>query len=341
MKPHRHVVTDVDACLGPAEGRFFGSGYRRVTRELSEVVLRAMSLGDSIEACARVHYPVDWSCKAAGELAPHLSSIDAALIAIDLAELYVSHGERFDGDARRRSWISELALTAGSRPTDVRTAFPCSLHAAEGGSRENGHFRTRFDGRIGSIRVRLEIEHDVALPPLPQTGRTVVDASVLGTDGSRYFSTGYRNRRQTISQLVVDVERRAAAANLIVSGDTCRSDTGLGGAYQPTVSVIEIIVSLAQLAQVVLYQADDLPRQHSNTLWMRGIWLTAHTPSHPLDAPIPIRVGTRRWDQVQMDSRTWRLAEFYGSLPGVDVGARLAHALPERVSLGEFDQVAP
>ncbi len=51
---------------------------------------------------------------------------------------------------------------------------------------------------------------------------------------------------------------------------------GMGAAYYPFVSEMTAIVSVAQLAQALLYRYDNRTREQSNNLWMRKIVIVSH-----------------------------------------------------------------
>ena len=73
--------SSIDDYLGPAAGRFFGSGYRRVAYRLHGTDTTQHAAGERLRATAEIAYPTDWSKKAtATALKPHLSTIDALIV---------------------------------------------------------------------------------------------------------------------------------------------------------------------------------------------------------------------------------------------------------------------
>ena len=83
---------NIEDSLGPAATRFFGRGFRRVGVTLAGLAVEPAPAGGRIEATAQVSYPSGWSVRDAREAPrPHLSTIDALTIAVQVAEAYLAH----------------------------------------------------------------------------------------------------------------------------------------------------------------------------------------------------------------------------------------------------------
>jgi len=105
VAPTKRRYASIDDILGPAAQRFFGDGHRRVRQMLRNVTVDGDGRGGHrVRGCASVSYPADWSVKSVSdELRPHLSSIDALLLAVALGECYLTHARGLDPKQRRRS----------------------------------------------------------------------------------------------------------------------------------------------------------------------------------------------------------------------------------------------
>ncbi|MBX6371731.1 MAG: hypothetical protein IRZ02_05700 [Acidothermus sp.] len=322
----------IDDCLGASRGRFFAEGYRRVERMIREVRLDAAT-DWRIVARASLHYPPDWSCKATGQLVPHLSSIDALLIACDLIEAYLLAATTMSTDERRRAWICGFKMLAGSQPTERLEEFdvcarPIDTQEVVGAL---GTHRTVFECRVASIKLSVTTEHNGALKPQPREIAAERCSDLLGPDCARYLGSHYRHRKQEISEIRIGEDGESVEARVATPPIEVGEDYGLGGWYHPTLSCIEVIAALAQLAQVLLYTWDNLSRDRSNTLWMRSVWMSCRSPYHPVELPALARVGTRHRNVVELGGRQWRTAELHGKLLDFTVGAKLAHVLPDTV----------
>jgi hypothetical protein len=91
--PDSRRYPTIDDALGPAATRFFGDGHRKVDHRLRGLTVETTSEGlPRIRGKADIAYPSDWSTKSEStELRPHVSSIDAVVLAAQLAERGLAH----------------------------------------------------------------------------------------------------------------------------------------------------------------------------------------------------------------------------------------------------------
>src|SRR5690349_16564634 len=163
--PHRLYYENVDDRLGPAEKRFFGTGFRR-----SEHTIRRLRVGAGrIDAAAAVRYPADWSTKGEVDQLPHLSTVDVLVLGAQLAELQVAQAYGLDPGRRSSMWLRRVRIQAGRAPLEEGLDdFPVTAVAA--GTADDAviaGFRVSLvDCRVGPLRIRCEIEH----PDAPAAG---------------------------------------------------------------------------------------------------------------------------------------------------------------------------
>jgi hypothetical protein len=334
-RPH---APSIDDYLGPAEGRFFGHGYRRVHYDLADGVTVD---GGGVHARVGVSYPADWSRKAgAADRVPHLSTLDALILGARFAETALHTAYGLDAAQTRRAWLRRVDIRAGNTPYErgldavavaARVAgtepAPCSLC---------GH-RSTVDVRVGNMTLRCEIEHEAVhgRPPAQRDG---------GGDGSgaRLYGDGFRDRSAEIADLAIaGVESRARAAVTLASyaaargacgpGRMARPADGLEAHYQPSLSMIESFVVSLQLGQVLLYELDGVARADSNTLWMRHTTIEATTPFRPAVAPVAATVSLQDSRRLTARGGTWRTATIVGHSPGLRTRCAVAHELPATV----------
>src|SRR5204863_2642139 len=93
--PAQHLGS-IEQCLGPPAGRFFGGGFRRVTHSLTRLGISDRPGLGAVTAQASLSYPEDWSQKASGAPPPHLSSVDAVTLMVELVDAYLTHTYRLD-----------------------------------------------------------------------------------------------------------------------------------------------------------------------------------------------------------------------------------------------------
>ena len=317
----------IDDHLGPRQGRFFGDGFKRIGHRVTEVEMRRRDGHEYVSAKAGLAYPGDWSRKAAGPLRPHLSSVDALALAVQLAESFLIHRYGLDPEQRRAMWLRSFDMRSGTTPQEDLTRFDVRalrVSCAPAVVVRHGHV-SKFVCLVGTLTLTCEIEHDVTRRPMVDGAYPNLTA-ILGPAERRYYGGGYRLR----SQLIEDVRVHPAA----VEGDVSLADPpealdlGLGGAYQPTPSMIDALVSLAQLAQVMAYRLDGIARSESNTLWMRRLAQTAARPAAPSSGPFAGRVEPRRSRRVRLAGALWRTLDVDAELAGIQVRSSIAHQLP-------------
>ncbi|GAA1912221.1 AvrD family protein [Streptomyces durmitorensis] len=323
----------LDSCLGPGSSRFFGSGYKRVTQSLKNITTDGSAEpGGFITARGTLAYPSDWSRKTgAGELRPHLSSIDALVLAANLAETHIGRAFGLGPAERRRIWLRRADVRAGSTPHEDLADFPVEgrLVAVDGPTGERGLLASTFDCRVGRLKVRCTLVHEqVGGAGSPATYADETQA--LGPARARHYGVGYKQREQHAEQVRVDLDRQEIRGlQRVVATDEDALTCGAEAAYGPSVSLVDALVGVAQLAQILLYAQDGLSRGSSDTLWMRRFVISAGTPVRPLGHSFTPTVRTESSRLLSMGDARWRTAELaVDDFAGIDGRCWLAHRLP-------------
>ncbi len=315
------TVDDIDSVLGPRDERFFGDGYRRVIQTLDEE--RTSWDGDEprLAACARVDFPSDWSTKSGRGQEPHLTTIDAIVLAAQACKYALIQLGGADLAAKAR--IRKFEIRAGKDPLEAGfDQVPVSLVEADSGAAERV-----FVVHVGPIRVRCEIVTHLA----------------SGRAGDRdlewlQYQGAFRSHQQRLRNLTIDVDQAEASADLIVdvglgteeSQPKARSDSPL----DEPLSTLDAFVACLQLGQTVLYSIDGFTRAESSTLWMRAASLLA--PAAPVPLPLSDRVLVKAENPTLLSASgaTWRTANLRGTVGAVEVTCSVAHKIPDDRSAG-------
>ncbi|WP_372411716.1 AvrD family protein [Streptomyces luteireticuli] len=339
MNQNLLLFDSFDACLGPGESRFFGSGYTRVSQHLDHIVSYGSTApGAEIHAWATLDYPRDWSRKsAAPQLRPHVSSIDVLLLAVTLCEVHLSTAHGLTPDQLGRAWLRSADVRAGSRPHETLSDFPVrgrladSRPAPDG---EPGPLHSTYDCRVGGLRARCVLVHERGA----RTGGDRPDAhvfgsvtDVLGPAGSRVYGAAHKAHRHVAGDVAVDLTHRRVRARqrLVRRADAPPVRHGLEAAYAPSVTVVDGLVGAAQLAQALLYAQDGLDRAGSNTLWMRRMTIGTDTPVRPVDGPFDVRARATHNRLLSWDGGLWRTTDCaVDDFRGIHGSFSVAHRLP-------------
>ncbi|MEU9060952.1 AvrD family protein [Streptomyces sp. NPDC048430] len=334
------LLRSIDDYLGPAEGRFFSRGYQRAVYDVHTVAVTGARACDAgVTATADITYPADWSKKKAGvDLRPHLSTVDALVLGVQLAEAHTAHAWGLGAAERRTVRLAKVVLRAGTAPQEVLTDIPLSASLTRTGPEpdEPGLHRSVYDCSVGGLRVRCELVHPVVAEA---TTGVVHDslADLLGPGEPRFYGEGFKLRRHTVSDVRVSVPEltaHGAVAFAPVAGSPAPTE-GIEGARQPSVSLIDCFVVTLQLAQVLMYELDSVSRENSNTLWMMQTSLEAARTPGPLTAgdqadalPLTATTAVTAKRTLPLRGAVWRSVELSGELAGIRMRATFAHELP-------------
>ncbi|MFI9024659.1 AvrD family protein [Streptomyces sp. NPDC053560] len=324
----------VDDLLGPGEGRFFGAGFRRIRHTLTALTADAPAPGTgTLRATVGLHYPGDWSSKPGQEaLRPHLSSVDALVIGVQLCEVLLAHAYGLGAEERRVTWLRGFEMRSGANPQEELADFAVSAELVSTEPVADPLSRAAVSTlrcRVGSIKVRYEIAHP---PGDHRTGTaTYTDAvEALGPAEHRFYGERYKRRLHRIEDIATAAGTPALTALVAVRDEAAGTvaDPGLGGAFPQAVSMVDSTIVLAQMAQVLLYELDGIGRAESDTLWMRRIHMTAQSPLQPMLHPFVAATSIVRHKTLPMGGDTWRTADFAGDVQGIHAEYALAHRLP-------------
>lgn len=315
-------LSSIDDYLGDASGRFFGSGYRRVSYGCDQPDLTMTDEGTvGLTTVAHVVCPSDWSLKAGVEQRPHLSTIDALLLAVRAADTLAAAAYRLDDAARSRTWTRRVDIRAGAAPVEGaldRVPVTARLEPAAGD-------RSTVRVEVASMKVTVELGHDQqshGAPPPPVT--PLGPPSYEGVYGERYAV-----RSHQIEQVGIDRSALRAEAEVRLLAPVAEPmHGGLETAYPRNVSFIDGFVVALQLGQVLLYELDGLSRADSDTLWMRTTTITAETAARPAGERFPAVAALENARRLQSRDGTWRTATVVASSGGVAVRCSVAHQLP-------------
>ncbi|MCC3312543.1 AvrD family protein [Nocardia africana] len=318
MSTGQIAYPDIDTVLGDRTGRFFGEGYKRIGHEIFDITVDPRPDGPKLSAVAGVRYPLDWSQKSTRVLTPHLSSIDCSIFGYRLLAVILRECGVSDADISR-CWMPFVQFSSGTVATENLDRFP--IEAAVTGSTANS---LTIAGSFGST---MALEAVVALPtpprfPAPGPARRVAEPVGGYSHGPVY------GRSQYLRDIRLDGEGTCASAEFALSlGDSGAAGTGVADFYQPSITLVDATVILAQLSQVVLYELDNIARKDSETLWMRRMTARAEAPPPPY-TPGSATTRMARSMILGFGGGKWRISNWESEFAGCSIRYDLAHQLP-------------
>ncbi|MFI8518807.1 AvrD family protein [Streptomyces sp. NPDC085481] len=329
------LLKSIDDYLGPSETRFFSRGYQRAEYRVRNVIVTPAEAPDAgVRATVDVGYPADWSRKKDGtDLRPHLSTVDALVLGVQLAELHLAHGYGLDAAARTRMRLHKVVLRAGGAPQEELADIPLAarLVRTEDLPGLPARHLTVHDCTVGNLRVRTEIEHDIVTRAVEEARHESLEHA-LGPAERRFWGDGFKRRRHLIDDVRVDMDSLSAQADVHFAPEAEPAREGIEGAHQPSVSLVDAFVVNLQLVQVLMYELDGVSRAESNTLWMMQTVLEsapvpAELPDHP-DRSRLARATLTGKRLLPLRGGIWRSVEVKAELAGVALRCGFAHELP-------------
>lgn len=325
-------LNSVDDILGPREQRFFGKGFQKVNHLIKDIEIINNDDGKGlVKAKATILYPSNWSKKSDDvELEPHVSTIDAFVLSVQLNEIYLINKFQLNEQQRKKMWIRRIVMKAGSTPQEDLHEF--LIHTK--------HISTKiaseilcgnisiFESQIGTIKVRCEIAHELEEENNNSTFFKSTD-EVLGPGGNRYYGDGYKIPQQIINNVTIDTQN--LSVNALIKIENIENENliqeGIEAHYRPVFSMVDCIVTIAQMAQALIYKMDNIDRTKSNTLWMRKVIIESNSPYQPLDDFIASThiLGSKLLD---IKGSYWRTSDMVCECQGIQANYSIAHELP-------------
>ncbi len=321
------ALPTVSDYLGAPEGRFFGAGYRRANYRFAPLTVTADGVGTTVS----IDYPSDWSRKKVGhDLRPHLSTVDVMVFAARLGEAVLAAHLGLTAEQRSRSWIKRVVIQAGAKPEEHLEQLPVTAALRREEYELLGWKTASVDCRAGQMRVRLTIAHPKPTPAIDAPGAGDIDA-ILGDGEMRYWGDGFRNESQRVETVVADLDKLTCTARVVVEPTPRDGWLGLEDAEGFPVSLVDAFVSHVQLAQVLLYELDDVARSDSNTLWMQQTSIERDYAAERTAGPASMEVGVTKTNLLQVNGGQWRDLTFTGRVGGLIQRSTFAHRLPDKI----------
>ncbi|ADO71402.1 AvrD family protein [Stigmatella aurantiaca] len=329
LKTEGPRYSSIDEVLGDSRGRFFGAGFRQVRQNVLDIRIDAPA--KTVRATANILYPSTWSKKNRA-LTPHLSSIDAFTIGVQLCEMYLRETCGIEALTARRMWLRRCVLKAGSTPTLDLAEVPahCTLTKTERSEDSLCGYLSSFTGRIGSMGLEFVIDHPIITARDGVAAQYDNATDLLGPSEQHYYGSAYTETDVLLQDVELDLVANSARARLGLEHPSQRPNLqGMGAAYFPFVSGLNGIVSVAQLAQALMYRSDDIAREVSNNLWMRKITISSPIPVTP-SRTMRVETWCNKTSLLPIKDTLWRSSSFVVILPGIYGEYSLAHQLPTK-----------
>lgn len=318
-KEVNEVVTNIDDILGPAEQRYFGEGYKRTQYECN------INYGEDVaQGLVSVAYQTDWSQKKAQSRRPHLSTIDAFLIAGRVSCGLIKRHYQLSKTQSSQAWIRYVSIKAGAEALEDLDAVQLSAQLLDTNRSQESLFGTltRVKTMLDSMEIEIIIDHEADV----EKSRS----AEFIMDDDEYFTSDFRLRHCHLANNTFCDSLYAVSSDLLFQYPS-KSSSGAMGQYPNALMISDWLTCFAQLSQLVMYRLDNLDRNETHNLWMRSVTVTTPYPIIPRRKHT-LTLRSMKNFLVHKKDATWRLATVDGSVSGhpeFNLTAKLCHQLPQ------------
>ncbi len=300
-------MANVDAFLGDHSTRYFGDGHKRSNY--------AVFTKNDESTYGRITQTGIWSNKSDKEVQPHLSTLDGVILASMLTERLMEK----QISTIENYYLSKFDIKSGMKPIENLNEIPMQLKQFEVGP---GVIKSEV--LVLDMKVKIEfseIEAEIASDNkngertkefianhLKEVYHDIYDISLLDTldsaDKCIIFCKANRN-------VPLNNEFKGLSSNLTSN-----------------YSLLELLIIFSQMAEIVVYHADNIDRECSETLWMKSVQAELRSPIPAQEVYLLGKITKNRL--LDIKGQHWKIFEMSGTDINnqVTISSKVAHQLP-------------
>lgn len=313
-------VESAEVFLGSPQKRYFGEGHRSSYYTVYRTYIKNGLWG----ALAKVSQTGNWSTKNGVSLKRHLTTIDGLILAVRSIELYFEQtGVTADtGDLL----LVNFDIRAGQEA--VLDLVNIGITITKLDTLANEHIIAQTI--VGNMRIQLEF--------IQAVHENNGNPGHSNLEKYRYIDNHLQYRNQQITNIEIDEDLTQVQCNIINRMKKSVCFTGIQSHHDQKVSLIEWIISVAQVGEILAYSYDDIDRFASNNLWMRSLKIE-HNASNGwinLNQNFQFHAKIVRSKLLRLSNRTWRtlVMEGHDDLGTIHITTHLAHQISESNMIG-------
>lgn len=301
-------VLKVASFLGDPKKRYFGEGHKKARYRLFDT--------EEIDGCWRGFSKIErergWSEKAGKTLSQHLTTIDGLMISFMLVEEFLE--ETAPHLALADFFLSSFEIKAGSEAIEgleaVAVCIESCAYTAE------------------SVEAKIVIENMVVWLGFEKSAHNQWMNKVISNEK---FIQHHLIDKQTIIDEVTIADRCLLNGWVTICGsDKQELFSGLQSHHFQQVSLLNLLIPMAQMAEVLAYVYDDILREESENFWMRHIKARYLTDQYlQLGEPFEFFGEITRARLATMRGDSWRSFQMVGKDTGsrITFEAKVAHQI--------------
>jgi len=302
------VKEDVDTLLGPYETRYFGAGHKKSDYKISEGTF----IKGTYMAIGAVEYDDNWSKKKERILEKHLSTIDGIILSVMLVEKYLLF-QKMPIEYINKLFLSSFEVKAGPESVSNLNILKVKLKKIKVSVTQ-----INVVSCIENMEVKLSFVIDVP------------SNSEKYSESVGFIENHLKYKKQEICNIDFQNKDKMTCSIKQTVEDTDNFH-GIQSSHSTFISILEWLVSFAQMSQMLAYHYDNIRREDSDNLWMRQVKAVYTKGINKEENDIETIGEIIRAKKLSKNEKTWRTF----SMSGHDIEnriffeAKLAHQLPE------------
>jgi hypothetical protein len=299
-------LNDISECLGPAEDRYFSTGFKGI-----DILYRD---ADFCRGCYTAKVAVQfgaWSKKKGVSLSPHIGTTEFISMAAVACQQLMEKEAGLGRMEIHQSWISRFHCRMKPCEGTDYTCVPLSGKIVSE-QREMEYTVYEFEVEIGDVCIKLKV--NCPLKPVDESVR------VQQEDRVDLYRKGYKLRDLGITNVYVDSESMYSAGKITLYEQSCHKK-GIGACYGGLLLTDHVLVA-GQLTQTLLCRINQTSRSGSSNLWLREIDARCETPSKEKTCDSEVQFVDFR--TLRKGSETWRSVKLSGKVGNIHSSIKVA-----------------
>ncbi|OFX57868.1 MAG: hypothetical protein A2066_04470 [Bacteroidetes bacterium GWB2_41_8] len=251
--------------LGDKRRRYFSSGYKKVNCKLSNYQYS----DGKLSALLKPDWGKKLSIKNSGKVALHIGSIEGALVAFRMLELFLAC--RYNLTAYQISACSIRKIEFRTRQCEQGIDLPFNVEVSDSFSEiekiEVGIYS--FNILVGNFHFAIEVDLKALVVPSEFSNEKFTRALLFWAN--QYYTLGYKSTYIDVVNLVLNLESRTVVGISKVRSSHAEGQSGLGICNRQGLTFIDFLSISGQLTQILLYQLENITREESNNMWVRSL----------------------------------------------------------------------
>lgn len=303
--------------LGDKRRRYFSSGYKKVNCKLSNYQYS----DEKLTALLKPDWSKNWSIKNSGLVTLHIGSIEGALVAFRILDLFLAC--KYNLTASEISACVIRKIEFRTKQCDHSIDLPFNVEVSDSFSEiekiEVGIYS--FNILVGNFHFAMELDLNAPLVPIEFSNERFSRALLFWAN--QYYTRGYKSTYIDICNLVSNLETRTVIGISKLRSSLAEGQYGLGICNRQGLTFIDFLSISGQLTQILLYQLENISREESNNMWVRSLIAEFNAIAPP--SKIFSKAHFSGFSLVKLKEESWRAVTAQFEIGSIKGTAKVCH----------------